>query len=75
MKNRCDAEKSNEYYGCDFIGVVMVEKVLRSWNKPLNQGKHVEQETLGGCERLRDLWESNQAIARGFEVFEMLGRT
>jgi len=55
MKNRCDAEKSNEYYGCNFTGIVMVEKVLRSWNKPLNQGKHVEQETPGGCERLREL--------------------
>jgi hypothetical protein len=36
MKKCCNTEECDKRNGCDFAGIVMVEKELRSWNKPLN---------------------------------------
>jgi len=36
MKECCDAKQGNKDNRGDLAGIVMVEKVFRSWNDPLN---------------------------------------
>jgi hypothetical protein len=42
MKNRRNAEQSDEDDGGDLARIVVVENILRSWNEPRDQGHHFE---------------------------------